>query len=1157
MRNHTDLYSVLNVPSTATFDEIKKAYRKLAMKQHTDKGGTDDAMATLNNAYEVLSDAARKSAYDAMQASGADAIDRMFEAKGKWVKLGSTGERFSERYRKRFIELKASYQNAIPVAFDMKNVVPVHQSQLFDISTREGVIKEGGLLEFLKKHALSHKDAMLPSGVWRTPLTPQHAIGVLIDFVEGDYRGLQLKQLYDYMMAEAENVDQRERQLYLALANIFIFAYRESLPSELEKSTAPSMTMSGHKSLCAVTNYIKKTSSFSMSYCASLLQNEYFRDFYQWILVNAVWRQPDPKLIQNTLAEYNNYDHTREELQKLLDRQESLPEDAEMRSGFEQWVTTYKYLYLYEKNAKEHREKPVYLKSAEHHIECAYDIMDWFPVLGERVPREILANLLLQAGAQMQVSGQLSTNHPEKMACEKLSYEFYMNALMFANRSSLDVELYVLQHIISNISDYRFQNESAKKALPELVKLYSHISNVFPLYEEPQAHIQLFSTSDNGLQGTMRRLLYVLVDVVRFNRSHAADEAKPFDHKYVDVLYYAYEACLRRWYESNEATEKDIRTTLMEELLADRGWKFSDLNKRLQSPYIMIDRTPDGWLSPTRTLALPTKEKQTAFASLDAIEIDDNTGNFHFVMRDITGWQDPQQRVVSFSDIQEIFSHNVTGALLSLDEVNEYMRFHPFNKIRVSPTSLFETDFINTFLLTDYFLKFMTVGHEVNGQYPYNMRPVREMISHFPTHLKLIIEQFQDAQKDESAHRFWIEACPVNAFLPVQERGNDETTRIMVPEIHMIVKKHLLRRSASGALVDDQNEPDEGWHLYRFDKLPGQNKLCELATDKSVIVFTKKLTEVYFIPKGGQSEKMHLPNHIMHLFVKLSAMTIDDSGAISRTDENSSYLYYVVKVLCAEYKKPTLFSPEYVFAQEFTLHYDEFANCLPEFARLRELARLTVYVQLLNRVKSSNELQKTKLESILNDVEHWKKREAVVKKAIADIKQQYDNLYNQTFQDMQTNISEKFSHFNRDFSRTALERKYLAILNGIKQDIDPLDFNERSRQVVDAVDKMYNENRSRIINQHGMAQWNYNATNIRNQCDAEKGKIARELTRMKRESVHASLLSQYDSILALPRSTISTYVTEFMNGNHQNLLRSLVNESYNKSLTALVSSLVL
>ena len=48
-------YDVLGVPSNASDTELKKAYRKLAMKHHPDKGGNEKAFKLINEAYSCLS----------------------------------------------------------------------------------------------------------------------------------------------------------------------------------------------------------------------------------------------------------------------------------------------------------------------------------------------------------------------------------------------------------------------------------------------------------------------------------------------------------------------------------------------------------------------------------------------------------------------------------------------------------------------------------------------------------------------------------------------------------------------------------------------------------------------------------------------------------------------------------------------------------------------------------------------------------------------------------------------------------------------------------------------------------------------------------------------------------------------------------------------
>ena len=70
-----DPYSVLWVSKTATQDEIKKAYRKLAMQYHPDKNKGDkkaeDKFKEINNAYETLGDVKKRKQYDSFGSAGA------------------------------------------------------------------------------------------------------------------------------------------------------------------------------------------------------------------------------------------------------------------------------------------------------------------------------------------------------------------------------------------------------------------------------------------------------------------------------------------------------------------------------------------------------------------------------------------------------------------------------------------------------------------------------------------------------------------------------------------------------------------------------------------------------------------------------------------------------------------------------------------------------------------------------------------------------------------------------------------------------------------------------------------------------------------------------------------------------------------------------
>lgn len=60
----TDHYATLGVPKTASADEIKRAFRKLASQHHPDKGGDTAKFQAIQSAYETLGDAAKRAAYD-------------------------------------------------------------------------------------------------------------------------------------------------------------------------------------------------------------------------------------------------------------------------------------------------------------------------------------------------------------------------------------------------------------------------------------------------------------------------------------------------------------------------------------------------------------------------------------------------------------------------------------------------------------------------------------------------------------------------------------------------------------------------------------------------------------------------------------------------------------------------------------------------------------------------------------------------------------------------------------------------------------------------------------------------------------------------------------------------------------------------------------
>jgi molecular chaperone DnaJ len=76
MASKRDYYEVLGLNRDASTDEIKKAFKKLAMKYHPDRNPdnpkAEDNFKEVKEAYEILTDPQKKSAYDQFGHAGVD-----------------------------------------------------------------------------------------------------------------------------------------------------------------------------------------------------------------------------------------------------------------------------------------------------------------------------------------------------------------------------------------------------------------------------------------------------------------------------------------------------------------------------------------------------------------------------------------------------------------------------------------------------------------------------------------------------------------------------------------------------------------------------------------------------------------------------------------------------------------------------------------------------------------------------------------------------------------------------------------------------------------------------------------------------------------------------------------------------------------------------
>lgn len=111
-----DLYKILGVAKDATPDQIKKAYRKMAIKHHPDKGGDENEFKALVVAYTVLSDEDKRRRYD----------------NGESVESVSQNTPIEQQAFKLLMETFISFVNAVPDTskFDIFQKIKEHVNHM-------------------------------------------------------------------------------------------------------------------------------------------------------------------------------------------------------------------------------------------------------------------------------------------------------------------------------------------------------------------------------------------------------------------------------------------------------------------------------------------------------------------------------------------------------------------------------------------------------------------------------------------------------------------------------------------------------------------------------------------------------------------------------------------------------------------------------------------------------------------------------------------------------------------------------------------------------------------------------------------------------------------------------------------------------------------
>lgn len=135
--NSCDLYSILHLNRNASQDDIKKAYKQLALQHHPDKKGGDDIeFKKINEAYQILSDPDKRKMYDVRYEDNVN-LDILYNF--ATVLMGIVQEKLNEKLHSSTTQKKNNDNNYIVPPIVLK--VNVDLDDIYHAKVKKIIVK--------------------------------------------------------------------------------------------------------------------------------------------------------------------------------------------------------------------------------------------------------------------------------------------------------------------------------------------------------------------------------------------------------------------------------------------------------------------------------------------------------------------------------------------------------------------------------------------------------------------------------------------------------------------------------------------------------------------------------------------------------------------------------------------------------------------------------------------------------------------------------------------------------------------------------------------------------------------------------------------------------------------------------------------------------
>ena len=884
-------YETLEIPTTATTEQINSAFEKLALRPHI-----ESSLAEISEAYTVLSNDRKRKVYDQILILKSDA----------WENEDLLSEYDSKLAKDLVIIDDLQTQHSAFIA-RYKDTDPVHSAPL-DVAPKAPDFFSSTLFS-LTTDGLIFK----PS---EQPLNPEDACAIFKNSIQGKYIKSEYQKIQSYFRAFIDSnvllVDADKIALYESIHTILTIING----SKNRENLAQSMRNIVRYAMKTINSSIEeeKLSFFH------LLQDQAFKQLYTTTICEFLDKQTEMQLSQDIARFFIS------DLNEAFSDLKQLPD-----------LNNYRHFVVQERIKTKYQAA----RTSSELRQLAFDCINFVPIFSFNQTAQV--NLLLQAAFFLKKAAGTELDSAIVSADEELISIITLKMINITRLGNSFIDLYVHVHSVRLLSHLsKFSNVSLD-FVNSLKEHIFYLVSSLPVVSETLSTLELIKQ-----YGENTIFIHHYTQLV-------SQETKDTNS---EMLYQQYEAAFKGEYVSADQSQitKQLRTDLMKSLLKDRGWSTADISKNVGSEWNVMNRDYEGWLSRGK---LPYPDDVKTYKSIEGFTVNFSTGDIKFALPEWSESDPLHRKAFSEIEFQEALNLGISIAQYSLEASDPHMLMPPFHEERFDPQHLLGTHYLSAMRQADLLLKYYTSGYEVQGQPPFDARPIEDLIKDLPKHLKDIINNYLKNKTTLFNQRFWLEpsAMPIHEVIHVDNGTVVYDVTLSGPQ--MRVRTAPLTLAANKQLVDAPKE--EGWPIYFFangEEL--ENAMQSKHISQEAIIIRRDNQQIFFCEKeilapytvaltDKQWEQLdHQPLN------PLKQILITDDVPENRESYNSQFIYQLTTSITSQAKKPDYFSAERVFAEEFTAHYDEFSVCFPEFERIKQLSAVSCLVRKLTEYRDRN-----------------------------------------------------------------------------------------------------------------------------------------------------------------------------------------------------------